>query len=119
SPPSTTAENTGGGETAGTGGGALGTPGTGGSGPGSPSGGGSKILAEIRKRIERAKRYPSLARQQEIEGSVRVSFSIEPSGEVSELRLLGSSGSPILDEEALATVKRAAPLPYYPNPIRI
>ena|GEM_PF-2717875 len=115
---STGAENMGG-EAAGTGGGALATPGTGGTGPGGPSGGGSGVLAEIRKKIERAKRYPTLARQQEIEGSVRLSFSIEPTGEVTGLTLLGSSGSSILDQEALATVKRAAPLPYYPNPIRI
>jgi len=33
--------------------------------------------------------------------------------------MVHSSGSSVLDEEALATVKRAAPLPYYPSPIRI
>ncbi|MFO1518206.1 MAG: energy transducer TonB [bacterium] len=73
----------------------------------------------MRRRIERAKRYPTSARLQHLEGVVSLSFSIEPDGQVRALALVHSSGSDVLDQEALATVKRAAPLPYYANPIRI
>jgi protein TonB len=106
--PSGASEGSGGGGESGTG-----------SGPFLGAGGGSKILAEIRRKIERSKRYPPLARVHQIEGIVSLSFSIESTGEVKDLQMIRSSGSPILDEEALATVKRAAPLPYYPSPIRI
>jgi len=103
--------------------GGLEPSGEGGSPPGGTGGkggtGGPNILSEIRRKIERAKRYPSLARLRQVEGVVALSFRIGEGGGVSDLRLLGSSGSPLLDEEALATVRRAAPLPFYPDTIRI
>jgi protein TonB len=91
----------------------------GGGGSGGGGKGASTILAEIRRKIERAKHYPPLASLRHIEGVAVLSFRIEENGAVSGLHLVGSSGSALLDEEALATVRRAAPLPYYPKPIQI
>ncbi len=92
----------------------LGTGEGAGSGSASPS-----VLGLIRKKIEQAKRYPVLARARKIEGVAILSFSINPSGGVEALSLVKSSDSDILDQEALATVKRASPFPYYSQPIRI
>lgn len=77
------------------------------------------ILSEIRKRIESAKRYPFWARRQGLKGTAHVSFLIGKDGSISELSLVQSSGAGLLDREALETIHRAAPLPFYPDPIRI
>ena len=49
----------------------------------------------------------------------RVTFAIGEDGSVKWVRLARSSGTAILDEAALAAVRRAAPLPYYPAPITL
>lgn len=95
-----------------------------GSGEGIGAGSGSDagvnlILAEIRTRIERAKRYPELARESDITGKALVSFSINGQGRPEEIRLETSSGSSILDEESLATIKRAAPFPAYADQLSV
>jgi TonB family C-terminal domain len=41
------------------------------------------------------------------EGRVLISFVLEPSGEIKELRVLKSSGYDILDREAVDTIKRS------------
>ncbi|MBI1909887.1 MAG: energy transducer TonB [Deltaproteobacteria bacterium] len=77
------------------------------------------VLAEIRKKIEQTKRYPAQARQLGQEGVTSVSFSIDRSGKVSLLSLEKSSSYRLLDEEALETIRRAAPFPPYEKPIRL
>jgi len=67
----------------------------------------SRFLQDVRNRLEQAKRYPWLARIQGQEGTVRVQFMIDATGEAQEVRLLESSRSRILDQEAVETVKRA------------
>jgi TonB family protein len=91
-------------------------PSSSGSGSGANS---SSLLSAIRAKIEHSKRYPPMARAQQIEGVVGLIFLIDPRGEIKEASLIKSSGSSLLDEEGLATVRRAAPFPFYPNPIRI
>ncbi|MBI3595724.1 MAG: energy transducer TonB [Nitrospirae bacterium] len=66
----------------------------------------TRFLQDVRSRLEQAKRYPWLARIQGQEGTARVQFMINASGEIQEIRLLESSRSKILDEEAVTTVKR-------------
>jgi len=66
----------------------------------------SHFLSDVRNRLEQAKRYPWLARIQGQEGTVRVQFVIDSTGEAREIRLLESSRSEILDQEAVETVKR-------------
>ncbi len=70
--------------------------------------------SEIVMRISSVKRYPEAARSQGTSGTATVAFSVDRSGRVVSARLSASSGSSILDQEALATVRRANPLPAPP-----
>jgi protein TonB len=70
-----------------------------------------KIVAKLR----RALRYPSEARGRRLNGVAQVRFVVGSSGDVGSVGLAASSGSPILDEAALATVHRAAPFPPIPE----
>ncbi|HWG04736.1 MAG TPA: energy transducer TonB [Beijerinckiaceae bacterium] len=66
-------------------------------------------------RIERSKRYPIEARDRF--GTVRVAFAIDRNGRLITSRIVASSGSAILDDEALATIQRAVPFPPPPADI--
>ncbi|MDD5557036.1 MAG: energy transducer TonB [bacterium] len=72
-------------------------------------------LALVRERIERAKRYPAEARLEGAEGSAVVRFRLARDGNVTGVRLVRSSFSKVLDWEAEATVRRAAPFPRIPD----
>jgi protein TonB len=61
--------------------------------------------------LERNKRYPSEARARGDQGVVQLVFSIDRSGAVHNAHITRSSGSAILDNETLALVQRASPLP--------
>ena len=61
-------------------------------------------------RIERLKRYPSLARLNQWEGKVVLRVVIKETGDLVDLRIAQSSGHDILDQDALETMKQAAPL---------
>lgn len=76
------------------------------------SGDGDSVIGEIMRRIEKAKRYPRMARKMGTEGQATLRFRIEPNGKVERVELLESSGSEILDQASLETVQRAAPFPY-------
>jgi periplasmic protein TonB len=65
--------------------------------------------------LERFKRYPEEAKRRGRTGVVRVSFSVSRAGDVVEARLAEPSGETSLDEEALATLWRAEPLPRLPD----
>lgn len=88
-----------------------------GNGTGNASGGGNPTLAEIRRRIESAKRYPAQARAMHQEGRVGVRFRIQPNGQIAEVHITQSSGVPALDDAAMQAVTRSAPLPYYAGAI--
>jgi protein TonB len=76
------------------------------------SGDGDSVIAEIMRRIEKAKLYPRMARRMGTEGRATVRFRIKTDGKVEGVELIESSGSEILDQASLETVQRAAPLPY-------
>jgi protein TonB len=69
------------------------------------------------KHLEHHKRYPQAARRLRLQGSVGVRFFLDRAGRVIRAEIAKSSGSPILDEEALATLKRASPLPAPPSEV--
>lgn len=73
----------------------------------SPASWKSKVMA----RLERAKRYPSGAQRRREEGVVYVTFSLDSGGRVLSAQIARSSGFAELDNEVLALVKRASPLP--------
>jgi protein TonB len=59
--------------------------------------------------LERQKRYPSEARGDQ--GTAQLAFNVDRQGNVHNARITRSSGSSVLDHEALALVQRAQPLP--------
>jgi periplasmic protein TonB len=70
---------------------------------------------ELVAHIEHFKRYPPKARARGDQGLARVAFTVDRDGWVRETRIVQSSGSSELDEEALAMLTRAQPLPRPPN----
>jgi len=65
--------------------------------------------------VERHKRYPREAARQGIAGTARLAVTIDRQGRLAGARLAKSSGHALLDEEALATARRAAPYPRPPE----
>ncbi len=61
-------------------------------------------------RIEELKRYPALAKMNHWEGKVVVSAVIRDDGEVMGVQIAETSGRAVLDEEAMAVMKKASPL---------
>ncbi len=61
--------------------------------------------------IERNKRYPAAAQSRRQQGVVQLSFSLDRKGQVLSTRVATSSGFALLDEEAMALVRRAQPFP--------
>ena len=69
----------------------------------------------VSARLQSVKRYPSGAGG--AQGEAMISFTLSRDGRVLGRRLIRSSGSSALDEEALAMVNRAAPFPAVPPEI--
>jgi protein TonB len=67
--------------------------------------------------LERYKRYPRLAQEQRQEGTVYLRFAIDRQGHVLSSQIERGSGHALLDEEVLALVQRAQPLPAPPPEI--
>lgn len=70
--------------------------------------------ARLLSHLERYKRYPSAARKKGTEGTAYLSFGMDSEGRVLGYHLARSSGSSELDEEVLAMIVRASPLPPAP-----
>ncbi|MEO0962500.1 MAG: energy transducer TonB [Pseudomonadota bacterium] len=66
-------------------------------------------------RLQRAIVYPRRAQRRDIQGIVRVEVVLAASGALKTVRLVGASGSDILDEAALELVRRVAPFPAVPR----
>jgi protein TonB len=64
--------------------------------------------------IEQFRRYPEAARRQHIQGVVTLRFTMDRDGNLVDVWVDQTSGFTVLDAEAVATVKRAAPLPGIP-----
>jgi periplasmic protein TonB len=64
--------------------------------------------------IEHFKRYPSEARSRGDQGTAKVAFTIDHEGHLLASRIVQSSGSTALDEETLAMLARAQPMPKPP-----
>ena len=67
--------------------------------------------SELMAHLNRYKRYPSGAAST---GTASVAFTIARSGQVLSARLIGSSGNPALDAEAISLPRRASPVPAPP-----
>jgi TonB family protein len=69
----------------------------------------------VLRQIDAAKRYPAMARKQQRQGVALVQFTMDRGGRVLDASLAKSSRAPMLDEEAVAAVKRASPFPAAPS----
>lgn len=77
------------------------------------------IYGLIRDAIEKAKKYPLIAKKKMIQGTVIAEFSINHRGFPENMTVKKSSGSEILDSAAIKTIKKAAPFPYAEKRIEI
>jgi protein TonB len=66
------------------------------------------------RQLQRYKRYPSEAQARSEQGVVLLGFSLDRSGHVLAHRIVQSSGYPDLDDEVMAMIMRAEPLPAFP-----
>ena len=65
-------------------------------------------------RLQQNKRYPASAAARGQKGTVTLSFTVDRTGQVRERKIVRSSGVATLDQEVLAMVQRAQPLPAFP-----
>ena len=66
-----------------------------------PGGGGQPAIVAA---IQKAVRYPSMALRNQVEGRVFVSFTVDPQGEVTDVKIVKGLGSGI-DEETIRAIK--------------
>jgi periplasmic protein TonB len=64
--------------------------------------------------LQRFKQYPGSARANREEGVASLSFTVTRNGRVTSSRLARSSGHASLDQETVALIQRAQPLPSFP-----
>jgi TonB family protein len=76
-------------------------------------------LAEIRRRIQAALEYPPIARWQDLQGDALVRFEIGPEGRAQGVRVVRSSGEPLLDAAAARAVLAAGVLPRVYGPLEV
>lgn len=73
----------------------------------------SRYPGLVQAKLKRALRFPAGAGV--ATGEVQVRFTVDAGGTASGLAVVSSSGSPVLDEAGLDTVRRAAPFPPIPD----
>ena len=71
-------------------------------------------LGRLKARIQREWGYPEEARRVGMGGELHMLFTLNKAGTLVNIRLLESSGYPVLDNEALRAVKAAAPFDPFP-----
>ena len=81
-------------------------------------------FTKIKQLIESQWEYPELALRYGLQGRLALEFTIGANGQLERLRVVRSSGSQLLDEEALRAIKAASPFPpippwVKPNPLSI
>ena len=73
--------------------------------------------AQLLAWLEKYKRYPRVAQEQRQQGVVYLRFAIDRQGKVLSSQINKSSGFEVLDDEVLALVQRAQPVPSPPPDI--
>jgi protein TonB len=64
--------------------------------------------------LMRNQRYPREARMKHVEGVATIRFAIDRTGRLLSFKLERGSGHKVLDDEVLAMIQRAAPMPPFP-----
>jgi protein TonB len=76
-------------------------------------------FASIKRKIELVWQYPYEAATAGIQGELTLDFVIARSGKVDSIELVRSSGSKILDDEAIRSIRKAAPFDPIPTQYKI
>ena len=76
-------------------------------------------FASIKRKIELVWQYPYEAAAAGIQGELTLDFVIARSGAVNSIELIRSSGSKILDDEAIRSIRKAAPFDPIPAQYKI
>ncbi|MGE5220110.1 MAG: energy transducer TonB [Chloroflexota bacterium] len=71
-------------------------------------------FTKLKQLIESQWEYPELALRYGLQGKLSLEFTIGANGQLEGLRLVRSSGSQLLDDEALRAIKAASPFPPIP-----
>jgi protein TonB len=74
----------------------------------------SSYQAQVQAHLQRFRTYPEAARSRGITGVAAVRFALGRDGQVLSVSLARGSGASVLDEAALAMVRRASPFPPFP-----
>jgi protein TonB len=72
-------------------------------------------FSRVKQRITWSWIYPQQAKNEGLSGNVDVIFTISREGKVIDVRITRSSGVPVLDQEAVAAVRKAAPFGPLPD----
>lgn len=75
----------------------------------------SNYQGKVRSKLNRAVRTPSRAAANGAKGVVELQFLVSVNGAVSGIKVVKSSGSPVLDKAATDAARRAAPFPKIPE----
>lgn len=75
----------------------------------------SNYPGKVASRLRRSLRYPKSAVRGSGRGQARVAFTVTANGQAVSVRLVASSGSPVLDQAAIDAVRRASPFPSIPS----
>ena len=75
----------------------------------------SNYPGRVARQLNGALRYPSRAKAARLTGEATVSFAVDRSGRASAISIVASSGFDVLDEAAMAAVRRASPFPPIPS----
>lgn len=78
-----------------------------------------KHFAYIRDLVAANMRYPGLARRMGWSGKLTVEFVVQKDGSATTIRVVNSSGVPLLDSDARDTVVRSGPFPKPPVSARL
>ena len=80
----------------------------------------ASYLDSWRRRVEAVGNinYPVQARQQQVYGNVRMLIALNASGQISETRIIQSSGESLLDQAAVEIVNLAAPFEPFPEELK-
>ena len=80
----------------------------------------ASYLDSWRRRVEAVGNinYPVQARQQQVYGNVRMLIALNASGQISETRIIQSSGESLLDQAAVVIVNLAAPFEPFPEELK-
>jgi protein TonB len=80
-----------------------------------PGGPYESYLLQLRRKIEALWSYPPQALSEKREGNAEIHFTIDAGGALAGYYVTASSGSPLLDEGALACIRAASPFAPLPE----